>query len=143
MNMEAQGYIAYLPLVSIDGVYGPLLPGYCFVATWPREGLWRPITNTRGVSGILMTGEAPSIVPERDIEALKLREEGGVIRIRSKPVPDEPLEFEHGDKLKLTDGAFGGFEAIFDYAESADRIFVFVEFMRRLTRVEVTRSMVA
>lgn len=142
MNLQAQGYETYLPLVSIDGEMSPLLPAYLFVDVSARDGLWRPINNTRGIfsHGVLMTGERPSQVPQRDVDAMRLREEGGVIRIRTKPIA---VPFERGDTVKITEGAFGGFSAIFDQAVAKDRIALFLEYMGRKVRIEVPRQAVA
>lgn len=142
MNLQAQGYDVYLPLAAIDGTIQPLLPGYCFVDVSPRDGLWRPVNNTRGISGygVLMTGERPSRVPERDIETMKLREEGGAIHIRTKPVK---VPYEKGQTVRILDGAFGGLDAIFDHAESKDRLILFVECMGRIVPLETTMRNVA
>lgn len=90
-NLADQGYRAYLPLESIrrpDRVLPtmllehirPLFPRYIFVNLSVRDP-WGPVTHTRGVAHLLMTGQGlPARVPLGEIEELIARtSERGVV----------------------------------------------------------------
>ncbi len=142
MNLMAQGYETVLPLVSVDGEITLAFPGYIFADTSPRSGQWRPINNTRGVKAVIMTGERPSIVPARDIDKMRaaMANDGAIHISRTKP---EPIDLEHGQTIKLLDGPFQGFEAIFQHDDAQARIFALIEFMGapRVVELEDVRVM--
>jgi transcriptional antiterminator RfaH len=114
-HLEKQNYDVYLPLiVTADSEQpAPMFSGYLFVDVEPNFGIWRPITNTIGISGlgVLKTGESPSIVPDSVIETLQRREEAGVIRLRRR---EAAQAFEPGQPVRIHEGSFSGFDAVFE-----------------------------
>lgn len=142
-NLEEQGYDVYLPLsVEPDAPEPkPFFAGYIFADTEPCDGQWRPIRNTRGVVDVLLTGDHPSIVPERAIDALKRREEAGVIRLRDAKARAHAMEaaagWAPGTVVRVHEGQFCGFSAAFSRLSAGDRIWVFMDVMGGAVPVEL------
>jgi len=96
-NLIDQGYVVYLPLEALLRpdrvlptmfleVVRPLFPRYIFVNLSPTDP-WGPVTHTRGVAHLLMTGQGlPARVPLGEIEALIARtSERGVVDDQGPP----------------------------------------------------------
>jgi transcription antitermination factor NusG len=109
-NLKDQGYEAYLPLEAVtrpDRVLPtmllehirPLFPRYIFVSIGQTEQ-WGPVTHTRGVAHLLMTGQGiPARVPPGEVELLIARtSERGVVDDQGPPERLRRLKrrFEHG-----------------------------------------------
>ncbi len=77
-------------------------PGYIFVQMDLSDETWHLIKDTPKVNGFV-GGRHPSPVPEREIAAIEQQVEEGA----AKPKPR--VEFEKGDHVRVTDGAFANF----------------------------------
>lgn len=85
----------------------PLFPTYLFVR-FPLEQL-RTVRYTRGVARVISFGPEPQEVGAEMIEAVRGRmDEGGIVAL-VKP----PVEWKRGEKIKIGEGPFAGFDAIF------------------------------
>jgi transcription elongation factor/antiterminator RfaH len=85
----------------------PLFPTYLFVL-FPLEEL-QTIRYTRGVARIVSFGSEPQPVGEEIIEAIQTRMDGsGVVQLIASPVSWKP-----GQKIRIEEGPFEGFEAVF------------------------------
>ena len=103
-NISNQGYEYYLPLFrekivkqnnTID-VTKVLFPRYIFVKVRQQ---WASLTGTYGVSGLVMEGTSPKVIPERVIEKIRSREDkDGFITIEEKD------KLSQGDSVKLAEG---------------------------------------
>ena len=84
----------------------PLFPCYLFASFDAERDLSR-VKYCSGVRDLLHSGEALTVVPSTIIEQLKMRCAAGPIEIPAKPL-------KAGDPVMVAEGAFEGFEAIFE-----------------------------
>lgn len=141
-NLDNQGYDVYLPLAISPGKPNPepFFPRYLFVDTAPLDGLWRPVRSTRGCLAVLLTGEAPSVVPDRVIDVLRRREEAGVIRLKAIA---KAQTFVAGQPIRVYEGNFAGFDGVFERMSGAERVRVLLNLFGRVIPVEVGAQEVA
>jgi transcriptional antiterminator RfaH len=119
-----QAVATFLPLLKAPfQVYGrlawvraPLFPCYLF-ARFPGDATFK-VRNTRGVREIVSFDNEPSAVPESVIDELKGRCVDGVVELPSQ-------RFQPNQPVKVTRGAFRGWDAIFErYLRSDERVAV-------------------
>lgn len=135
-NMRQQGFETYSPTARLRSpktykyTRGPLFPGYVFARHPERR--WVSLSGTFGVLNILMgTGERPAYMPDAEIERLRAREDDqGIIQLEAR-------KLAHGDKVHVTRGPLGTFDAVVDNMSGEERVFVFMELLGRYARVEV------
>lgn len=142
LHLERQGYDTYLPLVVSPDRQDPhpMFPNYLFVDTDPMEGLWRPIRSTVGVCAVLLTGVEPSKLPTGVIDLLQRREEAGVIRLKRR---EAVKDLKHGERVRIHEGSFAGFEAVFDRESAKDCVRVLVEFLGTIVPANLDRDTVS
>jgi transcriptional antiterminator RfaH len=93
----------------------PLFPCYVF-ARFELSVRYFDIKYLPGVQGLVSAGTDPLIVPETIVEEIKLRGVNDVVEIHEKP-------FDNGQAVRVVEGPFRGFEAIFDrYLSGAERV---------------------
>lgn len=139
-QLEQRNLEVYFPVLQYDRGYRrgirlePFFPNYLFVrvdllldeATGLR---WMP-----GVRGIVVTGDEPAVVPEAVIETLHNRLDALEKRVLRK---SDSL-FAPGQKVRIVDGPFKGFEAVFQAGLNGhDRVQVLLEFLGRSIRTTV------
>jgi transcriptional antiterminator RfaH len=110
----------------------PLFPCYIFVRA--ASSAWTDIRYVTGVSSLVHFGPRIATVPDSVIEALKDCFE-----------EQEPLEVndrvEAGDEVRISDGAFRGFEAIvLRTLPARRRVQILLDILGRPTLVEVDRD---
>lgn len=139
-NLERQGYEVYLPLIrdrhrrkgryveSIDAMF----PRYLFIHLDQGTDNWAPIRSTFGVTGLVYFGFKPARVAPELIAFLRGRddEEG----CQSMPAPD----FQHGDRVRIVDGAMAGYEGLFGARSSKDRVTILLQFAGTFTQVDMS-----
>ena len=105
-------------------------PGYIFVQMDLDDRTWHLIKDTPKVNGFV-GGRHPSPVPEREIAAIEQQVEEGA----AKPKPR--VEFEKGDHVRVTGGAFANFTgAIEEVNHDKQKVRVLVSIFGRATPVE-------
>jgi len=93
----------------------PLFPCYIF-AQFDLHQRYFDIKYMPGVQGIVSAGSDPLAVPIQVVEEIKRRGVDGVVKI-------EPREFDNGERVRVVDGPFRGFAAIFErYLSGAERV---------------------
>lgn len=93
----------------------PLFPCYVF-ARFDLSVRYFDIKYLPGVQGLVSAGTDPLIVPETIVQEIKLRGVNDVVEIHEKP-------FDNGQVVRVVEGPFRGFEAIFDrYLSGAERV---------------------
>ena len=141
-NLERQGYSTYLPLLRTPRRrlgrriirIEPMFPRYFFIHLDTQSDNWAPIRSTIGVTSLVRFGMTPSPVPDDLIEVLRDRDD-------SSGVQDIPMhEFEVGDKVRIEEGPFMGYEGIFLAKTSQERVLVLLDIVGRSAkaRIEVT-----
>jgi len=114
----------------------PLFPCYLF-ALFSLSVAARKVRYTPGVRDIVQFGGQAAIVPHWVIDQLALRCADGPVAL-SKP------SFSPGDAIKVLDGPFQQFEAIFDaYLSGTERVSVLLSIMNAERRVVLPTHMVA
>lgn len=142
-NLENQGFETYLPMMMQAGketrtnpkplpVIRPFLPGYLFVSINPTIDRWRCLFSTRGVRALIMAGERPALVADKEVQVIRDFEEGDFIKMMDPP--NGPRVYERGEKVRIYDGGvFHGFEALFEQYLDKNRVEVLVMCFGRLT----------
>jgi len=93
----------------------PLFPCYVF-AQFDLQTRYFDVKYMAGVQGIVSAGCEPLAVPMPIVEEIKCRGVNGVVKIA-------PRKFDNGERVRVADGPFRGFEAIFErYLSGAERI---------------------
>ena len=93
----------------------PLFPGYVF-ARFNLEANYFDVKYVSGVHGLVSAGKDPLVVPRTIIDEIKRRGVNGTVQIQEKP-------FGKGEHVRVVEGPFRGFEAIFErYLSSAERV---------------------
>lgn len=143
MEVSVRGHEVYYPTLSVHPVnprakcMRPFFPRYLFVHVDLEEvGIstfrWMPYSV-----GLVCIGGEPAIVHEALIHSLNRR----VNELNQVGFPQKSA-FQRGDPVRITEGPFRGYEAIFDVRISAgDRVKVLLEFLSgRHTRLELGAS---
>jgi transcriptional antiterminator RfaH len=114
---------------------GPLFPCYLFAFFSLAEAA-RRIRYTPGVRDVVRFGEQAATVPRWVIEQLTLRCEQGPVEL-AKP------QFFHGAAVRVIDGPFRHFDAVFDeYLTGTERVAVLLSMMNAERRVVLPTAMV-
>jgi len=143
-NVRRLGLEAYLPMAITERpatakrpaatIIRPFLPGYMFVRFDTRLDPWGDLFTTIGVKAILRAGLAPLAVPDSEVEALRQREEAGLIKISD---PSDVAIWRKGDRVRVTYPR-AEIEAVFEELLDKDRAVVFVSILGKLSRQVVT-----
>jgi transcriptional antiterminator RfaH len=98
----------------------PLFPGYLFARLDPQKHYF-DVRYLRGVQGLVSAGNDPIAVPSGVVEEIRQRGVNGIVKIEEK-------SFDMGDRVRIVQGPFRGFEAIFErYLSSAERIAILLK----------------
>jgi transcriptional antiterminator RfaH len=138
-QLERQGYTTYLPIICRrihrngrqQETRGPLFPRYLFIYLTSGIDDWGPIRSTRGVSKLVKFGADAVSVPDDLIAEIQARAEDDGYHY------EERMEFKRGDSVRISDGPFSGYEAIFQAHRSEERVLVLLDVIGQTTRVEV------
>jgi len=134
VNLARQGYLTYLPKylskIGKEIKVKILFPRYIFVRV---EDQWHRINSTFGVSRILLNNESrPAIVPDKIIDNLKLKEDQrGLISL------PEPPKFKLGEKVRVVNQSFDGYDAIYDGMRPNERARVLIKMLGQQVQVEL------
>jgi transcriptional antiterminator RfaH len=93
----------------------PLFPCYLF-ARFDLTLSYFDVKYMQGVHGLVSAGKEPIIVPQAIIDEIKGRGENGVVEIKERP-------FDNGERVRVVQGPFRGFDAIFErYLSGPERV---------------------
>lgn len=125
VNLRQQGFTSYLPRIKhqrLDGttLIKPLFSRYLFTHITDR---WYSIRGTYGVTCLLMNENGPAFIPDKVIEGIKAREEGGFIKLQ------QVEKFTKGQRLKALDGPLIGKLLTYDGVSSHDRVRVLLSIL--------------
>ena len=138
-QLERQGYHTYLPMAytyrrrrsrSVR-VIAPMFPRYLFINLSDETDDWRPIRSTIGVANLVRFGIEAARVPADLIDSLKAREDESGIQVL--PVKS----FAVGDKVRVKEGAFEGYEAIIHASNPRERVVLLMKVVQNYIRVEM------
>jgi transcriptional antiterminator RfaH len=93
----------------------PLFPGYMF-ARFDLEASYLKVKYMSGVQGLVSAGTDPLAVPPNIIDEIRRRGVNGTVHLHEKPL-------SKGESVRIVEGPFHGFEAIFErYLSGAERV---------------------
>lgn len=138
LHLERQGFRAYLPLMHgrrrasrTAEQTEPMFPRYLFVELDNATDNWAPIRSTIGVANLVSFAQQAARVPDGLIEALRSREdEHGIQQVASRSLAP-------GDRIRIREGVFDGYEAIFEARTSKSRVVLLLEVAGKLARLQV------
>lgn len=130
--LHSKGYEVYYPALQVEPVNPrsrkerPFFPGYLFVRLELSEVGGSVLRWTEGTHGLVEFGGEPASVPENLIDELK--NQLALMRLNDKSVT---ASFHKGDRVRIVEGAFEGYEAIFDTSlPDRDRVQVLLTYLR-------------
>ncbi|MCZ7600526.1 MAG: hypothetical protein M5U09_26195 [Gammaproteobacteria bacterium] len=108
-----------------------MFPRYLFISLDTSNDNWAPIRSTFGVTRLVRFGPEPAVVPDALIQLLMDREndEGLLAPPRRS--------FEKGDRVRIFEGPFKDYEAIFPASNSNERVVVLLEILGKESRVAI------
>jgi transcriptional antiterminator RfaH len=110
-----------------------LFPGYLFARFDLRESL-RWVQSCAGVRGVVHFGTRWPAIPEDAIREMQAQ-------LGEEPVRVLNPDFQPGDRVRITGGAFHGLEALVSKILSGrERVAILLEFLGQQTTVEVSRE---
>jgi transcriptional antiterminator NusG len=113
--------------VSIDE---KIFPGYVLVDMIVTDDSWYVVRNTPNVTGFIGSGTTPTPIDQKEID--------GLLKRISSAEPQQKIDVEIGDIVKITDGPFKNFEGkISNVDHERGRIKVMVSMFGRETPVEL------
>lgn len=138
-NLDRQGYDTYLPMARVPRRRSgrrvvrvePMFPRYLFIHLDTETDNWAPIRSTFGVSTLVRFGPKPSAVPDDLIDLLKQRDD-------ARGVQDIPMhEFETGQRVRIEEGPFMGYEGIYLAPTSQQRVIVLLDIVGKAAKARV------
>jgi len=145
-HLERQGFETYLPCYlktrrharRTSQTPAALFPRYLFVRFDAGNAPWRSINGTHGVSHLVCMGNRPSAVPRGVVPEIRAREsEDGFVDVT------EPLGFETGDVVQVTNGPLAQQTGIFQGRDDNQRVVVLLSMLGREMKVALDRQAVA
>jgi transcriptional antiterminator RfaH len=138
-HLERQGYRCYLPVIEATRKLRgklltqvePMFPRYLFISLDTSTDNWAPIRSTIGVSRLVRFGVEPAVVPDALVQMLMDRENAqGVLAPPRRT-------FDPGDRVRIFEGPFKDYEAIFLASNSNERVIVLLEILGKESRVAI------
>lgn len=112
----------------------PLFPGYVFVQ--PDSDQYADMRYIRGSCGLVLVGNQPATMPERDMHAVKILVGSGVDLKLDKSIVI-------GQRVKVVAGPFAGAEGELVQVKSQERLVINAHLLGSSVSVEVDRGMVS
>lgn len=109
----------------------PLFPGYLFVR--PRMDQYEGIRYARGSCGLVMAADKPAVLPERDLEAVRM-----LVDSNAALTVDAPLVV--GKRVRIIAGPLTGVEGELLRVKNSDMLIINVDMVGSSVRVEVERN---
>jgi len=139
-NLERQSFEAYLPLMRANRkrrgkwveTIEPMFSRYLFIRLEPGTTSVASIRSTRGVSGLVQSGNALTPVPESFMSAL-LQTTDSETGVHTP----EPNLLQEGDAVVLTDGPLANLRGIFKAADGDARAIILLKLLGTETEVAV------
>lgn len=137
-NLNRQKFKTFLPFqyATIKNGYKfstrvrPLFPGYIFVRIKLDKAPWHKIKSTVGVSRLICQGGVPKTIPTEVVSGLMSRcdQFGKLLPLKS---------LKTGDSVAVLSGALANFVATVETIDSDNRIWVLMDILGQLTRVQL------
>lgn len=106
----------------------PLFPGYIFVR--PQVDQFENIRCIRGSCGLVLAGNKPAAMPEKDLEAVKLLvSSGAALAVNPRLIP--------GQRVEVIAGPFMGIQGVLIRVKSQERLVINAHLLGSSVSVEV------
>ncbi len=107
-----------------------MFPGYVFVDLNDKEGVYHEVKFTPGVWGFLKCGDDPVTIAGSLITSIKKQAED-INKLSGTGY------FKEGETVAVIEGAFQGYEAVFQYKTGPQRVNVLLELCNRQVSVKI------
>lgn len=133
-NLLRQGFEAFAPLCQVERLRNrvwrlrieALFPGYAFVRLNRIEHDWGKIRSTRGVRRLVRFGRFGECIPKvPDPVIERIRTMDGVA------LGSPRTGLEPGTRVRILEGPFADYEAIFERTDGEERVMLLLELMHR------------
>lgn len=129
-HLTRQDIPCVTPMITLDKVVRgkrmqvpePMFPNYMFIELDPERIHTTTVQSTRGVSHFVRFGKLPATVPFQLIKQLMLAPTPTIIAPQT-PVP--------GDRVRITQGAFSGMEAIYHESDGEKRAILLLNLLNQ------------
>lgn len=122
-------FAPYCPLFkTATGKIRPLFPSYLFCVAASN---WSPIKNTMGVRSVMMDGDFPAVIPDKDVKAWRDKEVGGLVQVPT------PARFRSGQRLVVVRGTLRYRVVIHTGMSARDRENVLLEMLGSMIRINI------
>ena len=139
-GLKDRGFMPFCPMRVVEFRVGPRrhracrlspgLPGYLLVE---RRGSWHGMIGVDGVRGVLAINWEPLIATPVEVERLRRQ-------FSLEPVPIVEDAYKIGAHLRVTTGAFEGFDAVIERIGKAGRLVVLTSVMGQVSRIDLDRQ---
>ena len=133
-NLVNQDYTVFHPQAKINNKIVALFPRYLFIQLDNQSQNWSPIHSTKGVSNFVRFGLQFAKVPDEVICCIKKRE----TKTTNKYI--DLSRFKSGDKVRVTEGAFKGCEAIFNSYNADERLILLMKIIGQMQKVVLPKK---
>jgi len=133
-NLVNQDYTVFHPQAKINNKIVALFPRYLFIQLDNQSQNWSPIHSTKGVSNFVRFGLQFAKVPDEVICCIKKRE----TKTANKYI--DLGRFKSGDKVRVTEGAFKGCEAIFNSYNADERLILLMKIIGQMQKVVLPKN---
>ena len=107
-----------------------LFPGYIIVNMTMEDDAWYLVRSTKGVTGFVGTGNTPTPLPQKEVDAL--------MKFMTMEAPKFETKFRVGDSVKINEGPFQDFLGKVDEVnEDQGKARILVSVFGRETPVEL------
>ncbi len=113
-----------------------MFPRYLFIHLSDKNDDWRPIRSTIGVANLVKFGQVAAKVPEQLISGLRSREDSAGVFVLELP------EMEKGDQVRIAEGVFEGYEAIYQCKTSRDRVSLLIHSIEKNIKIELDQRVI-
>ena len=113
-----------------------MFPRYLFIHLSDKTDDWRPIRSTIGVANLVRFAQSPARAPDSLISTLKQREDDKGIQF----LPD--ADFKQGDKVRVAEGPFEGYEAIFQTHSSKERVILLLKVAQKHINLKLDEALI-
>lgn len=139
-HLRNQGYEVFRPLVKVrkrragklQDVVESMFPRYLFLRLCNISENWGPIRSTRGVAGLVRWGDNVPPVPDAviaDLQARMAEAEDGCVDLTDE------TDFRPNQKLRITEGVFAGYEALYRARTGDERVIVLLNIMQQAQEI--------
>ena len=138
-QLKIKGFTVFLPLLRERRKWSdrkkwvefPLFKSYIFVRTELKNGLF--ILQTNGVSSLVKLGGIISVIPDKDILAIKEMLEGGFN-------PEGIDYFVEGDKVEIIGGPLRGIQGVVARIKCQDQFILKIEAIQHAVSCQIEQK---